>query len=101
MKGKRGLRGPGWPGVGLGLTGLALGIGVGFLLGARRQPGGDRLEPSSVPRESWRGSGLAEDVGVPSHEGLPEPDAAERQRRMEEAREQLGLPNPDGWHARR
>jgi hypothetical protein len=45
--------------------------------------------------ESWRGSGLAEDVGVPPHEGAPEPDEAERQRRMEEAREQLGLPDPD------
>lgn len=104
MEGKRG---PGWTGVGLGLTGLALGVGIGFLLGARRQPGRarlpavDRLESSSVPRESWRGSGLAEDVGVEPQGSPPEPDEAERQRRMEEAREQLGLPDPDGWHARR
>jgi hypothetical protein len=51
--------------------------------------------------ESWRGSGLAEDVGVSPHDGPPEPSEAERQRRMEAAREQLGLPDPDGGHARR
>ncbi len=98
----KGTWGPGWSGVGLALTTLVVGIGIGRTLGARGRPGrparGPALgspEASHVPMESWRGSGLAEDVGVPPHEGAPEPDEAERQRRMEEAREQLGLPDPD------
>jgi hypothetical protein len=45
-----------------------------------------------VPTESWRGSGLAEDVGV----GVATAESAEseeaRQRMMEEAARKLGLP---------
>lgn len=47
---------------------------------------------SGGPAESWRGSGLAEDVGAsPSHgeEGLPD---KEKQRMMKEAARELGLP---------
>lgn len=47
---------------------------------------------SGGPAESWRGSGLAEDVGASPHrgeEGLPE---EEKQRMMKEAARELGLP---------
>ncbi|HZI16768.1 MAG TPA: hypothetical protein VE153_40755 [Myxococcus sp.] len=98
----KGTWGPGWSGVGLALTTLVVGIGIGRTLGARGRPARPAGRPalrgqedSHVPMESWRGSGLAEDVGVSPHDGPAEPDEAERQRRMEEAREQLGLPDPD------
>jgi hypothetical protein len=104
MKGNWGL---GWSSMGLAVAALGVGIGIGRGLGARglparpaRRPARADAESSHVPMESWRGSGLAEDVGVAPHEGPPEPDEAERQRRMEEARQQLGLPDPDPWHAR-
>jgi hypothetical protein len=48
---------------------------------------------SGGPAESWRGSGLAEDVGAnPQHgeEGLPE---KEKQRLMKEAAREIGLPD--------
>lgn len=51
---------------------------------------------TSGPSESWRGSGLAEDVGMtrpPSEESESE---EERQRMMEEAARELGLPEPEG-----
>ncbi|AKJ01783.1 hypothetical protein ATI61_103498 [Archangium gephyra] len=50
---------------------------------------------SSAPAESWRGSGLAEDMGANPRrddDSLPE---AERQRMMKEAARELGLPDPD------
>lgn len=56
---------------------------------------------SSGPAESWRGSGLAEDVGQnirPGEEG--EPDAVKR-RMMREAERELGLPEEPGEHGSR
>jgi hypothetical protein len=51
----------------------------------------------SGPAESWRGSGLAEDVGV-SRRWTGEEEETEsdevRQRRMDEAARELGLPEP-------
>jgi hypothetical protein len=61
------------------------------LAGAVTQPLGME-EGSHAPLESWRGSGLAEDVGAPHHpsdEG--EPDEVKR-RMIREAERQLGLP---------
>ncbi|WPB74391.1 hypothetical protein KYC5002_35875 [Archangium violaceum] len=56
---------------------------------------------SSAPAESWRGSGLAEDVGANPHrseDSLPE---ADRQRMMKEAARELGLPDRDERGTRR
>ncbi|OJT20969.1 hypothetical protein BO221_29190 [Archangium sp. Cb G35] len=56
---------------------------------------------SSAPAESWRGSGLAEDVGANPHrseDSLPE---ADRQRMMKEAARELGLPDRDEHGNRR
>ncbi|WP_375771903.1 hypothetical protein NR798_13785 [Archangium gephyra] len=50
---------------------------------------------SGGPAESWRGSGLAEDVGASPHhseDGLPD---KEKQRMMREAARELGLPELD------
>ncbi|MFL5343680.1 MAG: hypothetical protein ACJ8AT_02755 [Hyalangium sp.] len=53
------------------------------------------MELSPAPRESWRGSSLAEDVGVrPSGAGAEVGDG-QREQRMRDAQEQLGLPDPD------
>lgn len=52
------------------------------------------MELSGAPAESWRGSGLAEDVGVRSRGAEGEASDAEREQRMRDAREQLGLPAP-------
>lgn len=56
---------------------------------------------SHVPAESWRGSGLAEDIGVSGHgtEGT-EVDEEARQQRMRDAQEQLGLPDPEDLGSR-
>jgi hypothetical protein len=51
------------------------------------------MDLTPEPRESWRGSGLAEDVGV-GQRGTGADDA-QRERRMRDAQEQLGLPDPD------
>ncbi|HEX8701120.1 MAG TPA: hypothetical protein VF815_19905 [Myxococcaceae bacterium] len=48
-----------------------------------------------VPMESWRGSGLAEDVGMRQQRGEPQADEEERQQRMKDAQRQLGLPDPE------
>jgi hypothetical protein len=50
---------------------------------------------SSGPAESWRGSGLAEDVGVNDRRGEESEPEEVRQRRMDEAARQLGLPELD------
>ena len=50
---------------------------------------------SSGPSESWRGSGLAEDVGVNDQRGEESEPEEVRQRRMDEAARQLGLPKLD------
>ncbi len=70
----------------------------------RARPGvqlDDLLDAVHAPGESWRGSGLAEDVGLRQQRGADaEADEAQRQRRMKDAQEQLGLPDPDtrGMH---
>jgi hypothetical protein len=45
-----------------------------------------------VPAESWRGSGLAEDVGVNGSRGEEGEPEEVRQRMMDEAAKRLGLP---------
>ncbi|WP_043427885.1 hypothetical protein [Cystobacter fuscus] len=45
-----------------------------------------------VPAESWRGSGLAEDVGVNGARGDAGASEEARQRMMDEAARRLGLP---------
>jgi hypothetical protein len=45
------------------------------------------------PRESWRGSGLAEDVGASARGAEPEADEEARHQRMLAAQRQLGLPD--------
>jgi hypothetical protein len=57
------------------------------------------MEDFGGPGESWRGSGLAEDVGAPEHPAPVEPDEATRQQQMRDAERQLGLPNPEGLSA--
>jgi hypothetical protein len=49
----------------------------------------------SGPAESWRGSGLAEDVGMNRSQGDEGPSEEVRQRMMEEAARELGLPEPN------
>lgn len=49
-----------------------------------------------VPTESWRGSALAEEIRRPQDvEEAGELDEDAREQRMRDAREQLGLPDPD------
>ncbi|HYO71786.1 MAG TPA: hypothetical protein VEU33_37480 [Archangium sp.] len=49
----------------------------------------------SAPAESWRGSGLAEDVGANPRRDEETLSEAERQRMMKEAARELGLPDRD------
>lgn len=98
-----------WQGV---LTAAVAGAAVVDLLVAFGKPGDSSLEAghhagkvtpplgmevgSSGPAESWRGSGLAEDVGLnvrPGEEGEPE---AVKERMMREAARELGLPEEPG-----
>lgn len=85
------------------LGGASLGIGLSALVDflARKQrssrPGAGAVTPapdlgSGAPAESWRGSGLAEDVGVERQPGEEGESEAEKQRRMREAARELGLP---------
>jgi hypothetical protein len=62
-------------------------------LGTKRRSDVIGMDLSPAPRESWRGSGLAEDMGV--SQGGDELDDAQREQRMRDAQEQLGLPDPD------
>jgi hypothetical protein len=99
----------GWlGGVGVGLVAWGLWRQRGLLARAGGTSGGtagertrgasvpgnleDLGSPSAAPMESWRGSGLAEDIGVPPHDSGALSDA-ERQARMREAEERLGLPH--------
>jgi len=50
---------------------------------------------TSGPAESWRGSGLAEDVGRDRRPGEEGESEEVKQRMMEEAARELGLPDPD------
>jgi hypothetical protein len=49
-------------------------------------------EGSHAPLESWRGSGLAEDVGATKHPGEEGESDEVKQRMMREAERELGLP---------
>lgn len=78
------------------LCGLGVGLGLRSLASAAT-PGSKRLGkqrlgdiPAGGPAESWRGSGLAEDVGAnPAAAAGEDPD---RERKMREAERLLGLP---------
>ncbi|EAU67739.1 hypothetical protein [Stigmatella aurantiaca] len=59
---------------------------------------GDRWEG---PLESWRGSGLAEDVGANANGAGAEWDEAKRHQMMQEAQSRLGLPDPENLTPRR
>lgn len=61
-------------------------------MSAKRDAGVLGMELTGAPRESWRGSGLAEDVGVTPHDA--DANDPNRERRMRDAQEQLGLPDP-------
>jgi hypothetical protein len=61
----------------------------------RRVTGFGSLDLQGGPAESWRGSGLAEDIGAPQSGAEPEVDEEARQRRMRDAQHQLGLPDPE------
>jgi hypothetical protein len=64
------------------------------LRGLRTKQRGDviGMDLSPAPRESWRGSGLAEDVGVRQSGAGAGAGNAQREQRMRDAEEQLGLP---------
>ncbi|MDC0712559.1 hypothetical protein POL68_29115 [Stigmatella sp. ncwal1] len=47
------------------------------------------------PMESWRGSGLAEDVGADASGTSAEWDEAKRHQMMQDAQSRLGLPDPE------
>ncbi|HET9452484.1 MAG TPA: hypothetical protein VFO83_16460, partial [Aggregicoccus sp.] len=80
------------PRVAVALGALAL-AGVDSFAARRARPLRPRaLATGSVPLESWRGSGLAEELGAPVHEEAAPYTPAERERLMREAEEQLGLP---------
>ncbi|KFE66524.1 hypothetical protein DB31_0997 [Hyalangium minutum] len=91
MKRERLLWAWGWVTLGIGIGWAAARVPWGSL--SRRRTGlGPALEG---PAESWRGSGLAEDVGMDlprGEEGRPEEI---KQRMMEEAARELGLPEPN------
>jgi hypothetical protein len=56
---------------------------------------------SSGPAESWRGSGLAEDVGLNRRPGEEGESEAVKRRMMREAARELGLPEEPGEHGSR
>ena len=85
---------------------VSLGIGIGLVaarvpwsaLSRRRRA----VKPATGigmdlggPGESWRGSGLAEDVGMNRTQGEEGLSEEARQRMMEEAARELGLPEPN------
>lgn len=94
MRGARLLWALGGAGLGVGLFALVQSL-VARQRSSRR--GAGRVTPApdlgpGAPAESWRGSGLAEDVGVERQPG-EEPESEEvRQQRMREAARELGLP---------
>jgi hypothetical protein len=62
----------------------------------RRMALPERLDLSAGgPAESWRGSGLAEDVGAKAERVSTEMDEARRHQMMQEAQIRLGLPDPE------
>ncbi|WP_224364587.1 hypothetical protein [Hyalangium versicolor] len=82
--------------VGLTAAGLTVADALAVRgLGTKQRSDVIGMDVSSVPMESWRGSGLAEDVGMRQSGADAEADDALREQRMREAQEQLGLPDPD------
>ncbi|MFL5346944.1 MAG: hypothetical protein ACJ8AT_19345 [Hyalangium sp.] len=80
----------------LGVTLVDVFAASGARLRARRAaPLGPIGTTFGIPGESWRGSGLAEDVGEQQRGQESEENPAVREQRMREAERQLGLPNPD------
>ncbi|HLM44030.1 MAG TPA: hypothetical protein VK458_09190, partial [Myxococcaceae bacterium] len=77
----------------LGITLVDIFTATGSSL-PKRSAGVVNLNPG-VPMESWRGSGLSEDVGVRQQRAEPQMDEEERQQRMRDAQRQLGLPDPE------
>lgn len=62
----------------------------------QRSPWTAPTATEGVPHESWRGSALAEEIRSPQDvEEAGELDQDEREQRMRDAQEQLGLPDPD------
>jgi hypothetical protein len=57
-----------------------------------KPPSLDLAPTGNVPAESWRGSGLAEDIGVSSRGGDAGESEEVKQRMMEDAARALGLP---------
>jgi hypothetical protein len=58
------------------------------------------LDSKEGPVESWRGSGLAEDVGAQRDNVSTEMDEAKRHQMMREAQLRLGLPDPESLSPR-
>jgi hypothetical protein len=75
----------------LGITLIDILTATGTLA-PKQSAGVDNLNPG-VPMESWRGSGLAEDLGKGQQRS--EEDDAGREQRMRDAQHQLGLPDPE------
>jgi hypothetical protein len=84
----------------LGVTLVDIYAAAGPRARVRRAPSLNLETNNGGPAESWRGSGLAEDVGMKERGQDEEADEAERQQRMRDAERQLGLPNPDALDAR-
>ena len=61
----------------------------------RRMSLPENLDVKGGPAESWRGSGLAEDVGGKGESVSTEMDEAKRHQMMQEAQIRLGLPDPE------
>ncbi|NOK37358.1 hypothetical protein HMI49_29605 [Corallococcus exercitus] len=81
------------------LIGLGLGLGLRSLVEAATKRTGRTVGkgspadmPMEGPAESWRGSGLAEDVGAEAASTGQSGEDPDRERKMREAERQLGLP---------
>jgi hypothetical protein len=84
----------------LAVTASVLGITLVDVYTATEAPAPRRIADlgnlnPGAPMESWRGSGLAEDLGARQRDAEPEADEEERQQRMRQAQQQLGLPDPE------
>ncbi|WP_147445311.1 hypothetical protein [Corallococcus aberystwythensis] len=81
------------------LIGLGLGLGLRSLVDAVSRRTGRTVgqgspadPPMGGPAESWRGSGLAEDVGTDASSTGQSGEDPDRERKMREAERLLGLP---------
>ena len=85
----------------LGTTLVDVFAASGARLRARHPAALGRMDSAyGGPMESWRGSGLAEDLGAKERGLDSEEDPEVREQRMRDAERQLGLPNPDTMSAR-